>query len=1181
MRHTENVSRNGRRYQCISLTRRAGLIQTATLEHEVVNTKVADLSRSTTAGEQSPTLFKRVADVEKSIEDNTSVEGEVIQARAAVLWAHWVAPEQNDPPDSVLWSKSSPITHASPWTNICIVKSAYIKGAILRRRGQPAEAAAASQLATAWIESNQSTVAGNAQLAYWVEQLLSEVAVEKCHAIPKGKSDPVTTSCFRGWSLLASKGKEISPRLYGNPGPHRSRLSVWRIYYNYLSDALQSLSRSDRDMVNDQPDLVTELRRVETAYENELLRNTQFPKADDSNDTIEQWVEQVIRNWEVICGSSWAERDIGEGGRNSYTRTVLDILYRAAMKTFHSTLILRRLFQVHKALAEFDLAYAALDSYLELIDRGRARAAKTKEPQDQDDDELVLLAVSEGILGLCSLNRTAEAEKAENLCRRLETLFDEVDPSAATLQGQRPDINGFKEKANDVLELVPTTIEVVHRALGIGKAHWATWTPFNEHRTSLQTQALAHLRAAASLPLSVTQKQHSYFALIMLLAQTREIDAAIEYAKEALGDRTATGSDHYAAERKLLPLWHLLSLLLTAKQDYDTSSKACVAAFEQFPSPDALFGQGHPSDEEKSPPAHALVDDMECAELQCILEVRMTELALIDLTEGPEDAVNNTNDLLSLYSRLFGRLDVIAEEKMVEKTPDPPKTSAGTVKSLRGSIFRRSRAVSSQAPSIKTNGAASIKTDTTRPATGATEAPTIHVTDEDEKHSPHKHRFFRHSHEQSRKSRLSSDSHTTTLSTRLRSSSHERKHHPVPSTIASSRQSFETGVSAQPSSTGTIETARPQLEPIQSVDTVPTQQSPISAAHNADTSTKQPLGEIPHNLASHDDAPPPIQHSHQPPMQDTRLPTLLPSTSATSPIPRFPLAAARKHALTILTSIWLTIARLYRRASMFEDSREATDEAAKAALKIEALVASTVESSARAFADPGLGSGGKSSDDCWADVFCERGELLLAITDARTETTPSQDVKSAERDEGIREGVAMLEQALMYSQRHLRAGVVLSNVLLDYYERKVELGRRGDDDEAALRKLGAVIPWNTRTERKAERTPASPSPLTNGTQAADGLPTSTPEGLTDDDLKKTPENLNRLAARDRAYGLLSSLTKGGEGWDDSEAWFALARAHELGGEVEKAKEILWWVVRLEDTRPLRRWECVNAGGYVL
>ncbi len=75
--------------------------------------------------------------------------------------------------------------------------------------------------------------------------------------------------------------------------------------------------------------------------------------------------------------------------------------------------------------------------------------------------------------------------------------------------------------------------------------------------------------------------------------------------------------------------------------------------------------------------------------------------------------------------------------------------------------------------------------------------------------------------------------------------------------------------------------------------------------------------------------------------------------------------------------------------------------------------------------------------------------------------------------------------------------------------------------------------------------------------------------------------LDRLAARDRAHGLLSGLTKIGSGWNYSEAWFALARAYEQGGRADKAREVLWWCVELEEGKGVRDWSCVHVGGYVL
>jgi hypothetical protein len=79
--------------------------------------------------------------------------------------------------------------------------------------------------------------------------------------------------------------------------------------------------------------------------------------------------------------------------------------------------------------------------------------------------------------------------------------------------------------------------------------------------------------------------------------------------------------------------------------------------------------------------------------------------------------------------------------------------------------------------------------------------------------------------------------------------------------------------------------------------------------------------------------------------------------------------------------------------------------------------------------------------------------------------------------------------------------------------------------------------------------------------------------------------LDRVAARDRAYGLLSTLTKLGTGWNDSEAWFALATSYELSGQLEKSRECLWWCVELEESRAVRDWSEVLGGtcrgGYVL
>lgn len=132
------------------------------------------------------------------------------------------------------------------------------------------------------------------------------------------------------------------------------------------------------------------------------------------------------------------------------------------------------------------------------------------------------------------------------------------------------------------------------------------------------------------------------------------------------------------------------------------------------------------------------------------------------------------------------------------------------------------------------------------------------------------------------------------------------------------------------------------------------------------------------------------------------------------------------------------------------------------------------------------------------------------------------------------------EKSLSHYPDHPAAIVGISTILLDIYAQKIP----------------AEVPLPNSIVK-------SPLPATNPKV----LPT---------DPTPSVEVQTRLAARDRAYFLLTSLTKSGEGWDDSEAWSLLARAHEESGQMERAREALWFLVELEDGRPLRPWGVVSS-----
>ncbi|RVX69808.1 hypothetical protein B0A52_06453 [Exophiala mesophila] len=1127
------------------------------------------------------------------------------QAYGAILWGRWSFAQEKSGP-LIDWSFDPPRAAAdanSVWTKICVLKSVYIQGMLLRQTGESNKSQQLHQSLLPWLDSNRSLVVSTSQLLYWAQQLLAQVALSTSISPPNtmvfDESSSFRLQAFRHWAILAAKSSPVKnttalASTYGNTAGHTSDLTLWRAYFQFLSGILHRQPGASKNVAITPRDLAVELRRVETSYESELLRHHQFPKADESNGPIEAWVEEVVSNWRVMCGSGWSEADLGEGGRNSVSRNVLDILYRAATKTFHSTLILRRLFQVHKSVTDFDLSYKALDTYIQLMDKGRARAAKSTEMVTaQDDDQTYIETIAEGIEGLCSFGGRDEAEKAFDLTTKLEDLLDELEPESpdATPNGLAPvkdEINGV---ASTSVSLSPEALDTAYRAVGIGKAQWAHWTPYGEQRSSLQSEAIEALQKAARQNIPIEQHLGTFYALARLLAETREVAQAIAVVKTALASgRSGNGEPvSYTTQRNLISFWHLLSLLLTSRQDFATAAQSCAAAVEQFSPPQILFGNSSGNSSNvgnkggQSGLKAGLVDDMECSELQSLIEIRITELSLTEVNEGPEHAVNSSNDLLALYLRLFGRFGEVGGPVNVSKSKlsQPPRSSAGTVKSSRASMFSRKRDVHSNetARALKDSSLAEENARPNTQATTSTHAPTIQVTSNDDAPSPHKHRLFRSSHELKRHEKRTSSGNTPAGDTRRRlsrSGSRGRQVEKSPSReLATAGGAHKKEAAKPPPST---ENNLPEVQNITS-DQVPA--IPASTDHDSSENAKQKLNAVPHNLAAHDEVPEPAKHEHQPPEQDIRLPEGEASTFESRLVTRFPKSAKQRHAMSILVKIWLTVAMLYRRSKMFEDSREACDEAAKIAQKIETMIASR-ESSGRAFSEAEWGAGGKSSDELWADVYCERGELLVAIA------LEAEEKEGRAISEGMRGAVDQYEQCLMYFNNHAGGIVGLSNILLDYYERKVELAKKvdgGKTEGGTHRRLSIDDGFGDDKFRPQHRRNLSRMsedvPINGASDIRGGDFHSNAHHLSkDEELKKTPENLNRLAARDRAYGLLTTLTKLGSGWDNSEAWLALARAHELGGEVDKAKEILWWCVELEDSRPVRHWRNLG-GGYVL
>ncbi|KAK5139998.1 hypothetical protein LTR32_007069, partial [Rachicladosporium monterosium] len=628
-----------------------------------------------------------------------------------------------------------------------MAKVAFIRAAALEANGQASEVRDVYRAAVAQTPGSRSP-----ELRRWTERLLARACMSDYRRTQQPTLVILTESLisFRAWT---SFWQRAPPQASGN-GANSTRVDiprrqVWKAYYNLLSvilshDLLYNVSATARSdlLLVPQHTMSTqqymdakirqraELKRVETTYESLLLNETQFPKASQTNAEIELWIEQAVINWRTLSSADWTDDELGDGGKATLGRDMLDILYRAATKTFHSNAILRQLFTVHAALGEYDLAIHAFNSYAEIVGRRKAKSEKTglQELGSDDDDDTAILTASEAVRVLCKYGDREQAEKALEIGERVKEWLgwqrsDEVDELETT---EDVKTGGARPANNPVLSrLRPDTLASAHRAIGISQAHWARITYDTDARAGLQKNAESSLRRSRFYDQNDLE---TAYGRARVQAETQNVPAAIEITKRAIAATNASQAnddgerEHYIKQRQLVPLWHLLALCLTTRDEHDTAVKMCNAAFDQFGESTILFGrQGMLDSNSRSRAQRGLVDSMDDFEKEGLLQVKMTELTLTELMEGAERAADFSDEVLRLYVRLFGNPEQLKSTSKPPQTaasmaPPPTRGGGGTLRSIAGSIRPKSarnsverdtsRQVSSNLPALPETGPA-------------------------------------------------------------------------------------------------------------------------------------------------------------------------------------------------------------------------------------------------------------------------------------------------------------------------------------------------------------------------------------------------------------------------------------------------------------------------------------------
>lgn len=877
---------------------------------------------------------------------------------------------QEDAPNALLTLQTAPdpdLILATPsdgqstptlgWSEVCAVIATLIKADSLSNTANHNEALQVYRSAAGRTLGHRSP-----ELRKWSERLLARACMYHVKKIPTPLSEDLaeTRATFKSWGDFCQRAIRPSSTNTVHPTSHLDvdRRVVWKAYYDLLSTILQegyiyngtassakdfflssASSSATEQTISWRRYQLSEFQRVQSTYEALLLNEVKFPKSSQTNLEVEEWADQVIANWKILSGPEWAGAETGGEKIDGISSVVLDILYRATTKTFHSTPILRHLFTVHAASSQYDLAIHAFDSYVDIVDRGRARAAKTgtHEP-GLDDDDTAIATAAEAIRLLCRYGDRQQVEKAVQVGKLIERWL-----GRPALETTKEDIEVEVVSQDDTPKatshLSPKTIATAYRAIGISQAQSAHLTFEKGERSKLLNQANSNLRHAFKLDEQNIETAH---AMALVSAELRDISGAIRIIKGAIAanqstPQTGSVTSNVSKAAKLIPLWHLLALCLTARDEHEAAMTVCEAAFQQFgdseilvPRPDGGNSGRVSSDSTLS----HVVDRLENFHKESFVQVKMTQIALVELTEGPDEAVDLTDELLSLYAQLFGNPKFGASnvtDVATDGTSTSPSKRGGTLKSLAGSI--RPKSVKSLKSTNEKDSSSNIPPMPEAPNGQAFGAPIeITVTNEDgiaaKKHSEHR-------------SHLPQLPHIPHLP--------HVGHH------------------------GHDHTA---------VDRPPTSEA-LSEKEALENARDTPLVDNP----DIDDVSGPAKDTNDGFRAKRQAPSIGPSQTEA----QLSTAHDRRHKVSLLVKIWLFIAGVYIRSQSYEDAQSAIDDATRWTESLEMELARDLDgSNARRLFYKGWG-GGRGVDELWADLWSVVSVILSAVNASRPETNENTE----------------------------------------------------------------------------------------------------------------------------------------------------------------------------------------------
>ena len=187
-----------------------------------------------------------------------------------------------------------------------------------------------------------SKTLSSAEYRLWTERLLTSACMFSSRQIDGEKATtnlPALLAPFRAWGRFWQNSPRHDSSIMSGSSTGISRRRIWLEYYKVLSHHLRYMYavKPDMERSNTQGNGATEfqssprsqqveeLKRVEATYEDLLLKDVAFPKANEVNPEIENWVNQVMSNWRQILDSTTLHNGDDEPSLEDVSRNVLSV----------------------------------------------------------------------------------------------------------------------------------------------------------------------------------------------------------------------------------------------------------------------------------------------------------------------------------------------------------------------------------------------------------------------------------------------------------------------------------------------------------------------------------------------------------------------------------------------------------------------------------------------------------------------------------------------------------------------------------------------------------------------------------------------------------------------------------------------------------------------------------------